>query len=285
MTFSLPRSSARLASIALAMLAPIVLSNAQDQAWKPASGPPPAELRWPGKHKATLEFKDVSITGKARWDLRGQLVSILWSHEPTLSGDVQEIATSYWPTTVAPLQDGRTLLVAGKRPDGNTVIESWLFRAPVLVPKDTAHAEYSLEPAVIDRVETVYDAALQGKDLVAHVVRKLGSTTSVLVQFVDSRAVYEFDLAAKPPKLTFVADPRATASIPAVPQLVQRYTHVWSADHKSHGYVYAFVNDGHDAVSPLVLLDADRNGTLDGSLVVPLAQWSADGWETASNYK
>ncbi len=285
MTFSLPRTGARLASITLAMLAAIILSNAQDQAWKPASSQPPAELRWSGKYNAMLDFKDASLTGKARWDLRGKLVSVLWSHAPTLSGDIQEIATTYWPTTVVALQDGKTLLVAGKRPDGNTVIESWLFRAPALVPKDTAHEEYSLQPAVIDRVETVYDAAAEGKDLVAHLVCKLGSTSSVFVQFVDSRAVYDFGLAAKPPKLTLVAEPRAAASIPAVPQLVQRYTHVWAADHKSRGYVYAFVNDGRDAVSSLVLLDADRNGTLDGSLVVPLPQWSADGWETASNYK
>jgi hypothetical protein len=273
------------ALIAITALSVPRASNAQGQAWKPASGPPPAELRWPGKHNATLDFKDASLTGKARWDLRGKLVSILWSHAPTLSGDIQEIATTYWPTTVVALQDGKTLLVAGKRPDGNTVIESWVFFAPVLVPKDTAHTEYSLEPAVIDRVETVFDAATEGKDLVAHLVCKLGSTSNVLVQFVDSRAVYDVDLAAKPPKLTLVAEPRAAASIPAVPQLVQRYTHVWSADHKSRGYVYAFVNDGRDAVSPLVLLDTDRNGTLDGSLVIPLPQWSADGWETASNYK
>lgn len=265
--------------MSLATLALVALSHAQEPVWKPAPGMPPAELRWPGKHKATLAFKDSSIVGKARWDMRGKLVSILWSHEPTLSGESQELPTTYWPTAVAELQDGKTLLVAGKRPDGNTVLESWLFRAPELVPKDEAKSEYLLKPAAIERVDTVYDAAAQGKDLVGHMVKKLGSVSSVLIQFVDSRAVYDVDLAAKPPKLTLVAEPRAAAVLPPVPQLAQRYTRMWAGDHKSRGYVYAFVNDEHDDVSRLVLLDADRNGVLDGSVVVPSAQWAADGWQ------
>lgn len=285
MSISQNRSRPRVGRLSLAMLTLVALAHAQDPVWKPAGGLPPTELRWLGKHKATLEFKDSAIVGKARWDMRGKLVSILWSHAPTLSGESQEIPTSYWPTAVAELQDGKTLLVAGKRTDGNTVIESWLFRAPELVPKDPEKTEFLLKPAPVERVDTVYDAAAQGKDLVGHMVRKLGASSNVLVQFVDSRAVYDVDVTAKPPKLTLVADPRAASVLPPVPQLAQRYTHVWAGDHRSRGYVYAFVNDEHDDVSRLVLLDADRNGVLDGLLVVSSAQWTADGWQVASNYK
>lgn len=262
----------------VALSAAVRVSNAQEDTWKPAEGMPPAELRWPGKQKAKLEFKDLALTGQARWDMRGQLVSILWVHEPTRSAELQEIHTSYWPTSIVELADGKSLAVAGKRQGGNTIIEFWHILAPELVPKDEAKTEYLLKPAAVERVDTIYDTAAKGRDLVVHLVRKLGTSPALLVQFADSRDVYDVDLAAKPPAFKLVASPNAAASIPAVPQLVQRYTRVLSADHATRGYVYAFANDEHESVAALVLLDADRNGALDGSLVVPPDKWAADGW-------
>ncbi len=278
-------SCAGIVLVTTALLSTSASSIAQESAWKPAPGVPPSELRWQGKHKASLAFQDESITGQARWDLRGKLVSILWTHEPTRSAGAQEISTSYWPTAITALGDGRTLVVAGKRPDGNTVVESWRLLAPVLVPKDGPDKEYLLEPAVVESVDTLYDAAVQGRDLVAHVVRKLGSTSGLLVQFVDSRDVYELDFAAKPPTLAIVASPQSATTIPAVPQLRQRYTRAWAGDHKAKGYVYVLANDGQQGVASLVLVDKDRDGKLDGSLLVSEAEWASGGWGAPANYQ
>lgn len=256
--------------------------------WMPTQGEPPLSLAWNDQACGVLDFQPIvssaqpHVTGRARYDLHGKRVVITWSVESPRTTLVQEIATSYWPTSAINLANKSTLVVAGKRKLGNTVIESWEFLRPKLVtpPIGSPYLKSATQSSKV-----VYDEAAQGRDIVRFMVRELGQPNRIFVQFNDSSAVNRFDLGVEPATHSVVAVASGSpGSALLVPRLADSFTDVWSGNHLTRGYAYVFLNSNVDAIDPLVLLDANRDAQLDSWQTVTGPQWSADGWADSSNY-
>jgi hypothetical protein len=260
---------------------------AVSQTWMPYPNPPPVALSWDEEHGAAqLKFPGIGVTGRVSYDLYQKRVTVSWMKQPGRTSNQQRITVSYWPTAMAVLSDGKTLIIAGKRRNGNTVIETWRFHMPlVLLPTPPATGSAHLQDAVIDEITTIYDAAVQGQDMVAHLFAKPTEPTSALAQFYDSRSVYQLNFAAAPASCTLVAVPSGgSGSVLTVPRLADNFTSVWSADHVTKGYVYFFVNDESGSINPLALIDANRDHAIDSWSSVSASQWISDGWATWANY-
>jgi hypothetical protein len=211
-------------------------------------------------------------------------VGIGWLEESTRTSLQQVVSTSYWPTAVIGVADQHTLLVAGKRANGNTVIESWLFKEPRLFQSATGHTY--LRSAVIIGTTTVYDGAVQGRDTVRCLLREIGNANKAYAQFYDSKSIYEVDLAGDPTSVPIlVAAPSGgTGNVINTPRLNDFFTDAWCANHKTKGYVYVFVNSQSDSIHPLVFIDSDKDGRFDSWQTVTSTAWASDGWGDASNY-
>jgi hypothetical protein len=249
-------------------LAALASCAAATPAWEPYRGMPPLEVLFP--HEG-MEWSGCPVTfeggGSARFfqGLGKRLVRGVWERGSSSGSD--EYPTQYVPTTLlAPSPD--SLLVAGKRDDGRTVIELWTFDASVLPPRRIAR--------------TLYDEAREGRDMVALLLRVPGSGRSCLVQFWDSRDLYEMTLDS-PASLRLLASPTPKPGALTVPPLRRSFDQVWSADHVSRGFVYQL---GTESPEPsLILVDADRDGRLDRYVLVSSAEWGESGWGDGTAYR
>jgi hypothetical protein len=222
----------------------------------------------------------VSAVGRARYFLHGRTIQILWRQAATQTCALQQIGTSFWPTSLSVLDDNQTLIVGGKRPNGNTVIESWTFAAPEFVnPPDRVPAlrdpEYS--------VRTIYDAAEQGRDMVSHVLVKKGASNAFLARFWDSGNVEEFQCADGGAKHHIVASPNVGLPGLHIPALSQKVGDAWAAEHVTHGYVYVFSSHA-ERLQSLVLIDSNKDGTLDSWIDIAPDAWTEE-WGSSLNYR
>ena len=133
-------------------------------------------------------------------------------------------------------------------------------------------------------VDSLYDTAVQGRDMVTVIMRNVAQSGSFFVQFYDSKQVHSCTFSgASGPVLTLAASP-TPAPPPAVvaAALGDRHHTFWAKRHITHGDVYVF--DARDRT--LVLVDSDKNGVLDGSIVVSTEQeWESLGFSASANYQ
>lgn len=221
-----------------------------------------------------------------RLDCTGKRVSIGWEYsaiadftDAELIDDYanQVVPVGYWPTYVE-VVDSATILVAGKQRNGNTKIERWIVATPV-VAQLVGGGGYSIDVQPVSDIEVLYDEAVVGKDMVRTMFRVRGKPASALVQFYDSGDLYEMDWGTPPHALTAVL---ATTAEPALSQSYNAYD---AGDHASLGYVYVWAeNVNYFSTPALVLVDADRNGSIDARHSMTWQQYHAAGLDSASAY-
>lgn len=240
--------------------------------------PPPGTRRMAAPSRSVfapdLEASVLTFSSKGTID-------VSWRYSPT--GDFQKphecrtesFAVDYWPTACEATAD-QHVIVAGKRSNGNTCIERWTLKKPLIRPDGGGGVFWSSQGR--SEVVTLYDAAQAGKDIVRGVVRKRGAADRVLVHFHDSRDLYELDASQAP------ATMKLLLSHSDEPTLLGDFDTYGGGDHSRHGYVYCFASiDRPGAVTALLLKDSDRNGTIEWHGAISGAQWG-EQFEARSNY-
>ena len=257
--------------VAIALVFPTLAACAASRPkWEPFRGKPPIEVVLPHEGlegfgwQLTFEMGVRGLFHHEAWD---RCVRVLW--ERGSDGGNAEYPTEYLPTTL--LAPNRTsLLVAGKRDDGRTVIELWTFDASVVPPRPIR--------------TIVYDESRKGRDMVALLVGVPGSDSTCLVQFWDSRDIYRLAFDRTPASLRLLASPTPRPGALTVPELTQWFDNVWSGDYVSRGFMYHLGTDTEGA-SSLILVDADRDGRLDRYETVDSEQWGPSGWGDGTAYR
>ncbi len=197
---------------------------------------------------------------------------------------------TYYPTALELL--GNKLYVAGRSPQGETIVEEWTLAVPQInwfKDADSAQPVLQMVPPKPLRVLELYRAAEVGRDGIKALFLEVGTDNPrhVFAHFWDSRDVYKLNIETGVLKLAFSATPNKSA--PVEPALKGRYNSVRARRHAIHGCLYIFdyhepglVNTG----APLVLRDKNSDGVLDDSLVIrDYETWAALGFaEDSANW-
>lgn len=206
---------------------------------------------------------------------KGKRIEVTWERRDVALRKRQSFATSYQPTAVgAPARDGE-LLVAGTRRNGNTVIERWTFRPPALIAP--AVGAQHLEEAVVVDIETLYDEARPRRDAVLRLVPMPRLPQRALVQFDGSKDVHELVWSDAVSTLQRLTSDK-TWGLPR-----RGFQFSWSRDHRTRGVVLVFGDEGVPD-STFVLVDCDRDGTIDESFGVSDGEWRDGDWGDGNAY-
>lgn len=234
-------------------------------------------------------FDHGAVVAAIDTDVEGKTLDLSWRYAPfesypEIGIDVdQTIATSYWPTAIRVI-DANTVVVTGKEraPSNSTVVEIWTFSDPsagyVGDVNNPSNIVWNFQPGERTAVDEVYDAATPGRDMIMAVFSLEGAPSDqLLVQFYDSRDLYKLECDTG--TLTLAASPTGQSSgVITEPNLLSdSHSSYWQGEHNTHGYLYVFTQGGFiiEPSSTLVFFDSDKDGTLDGSLVLNGASWAA----------
>jgi hypothetical protein len=244
-------------------------------------GPPPPDIEPFPKQYAYLDYPQSDLIGRVSSDMLAKRIQFRWALGNAQAIRGQSMATSYWPTTVMVIRATNTLIIAGKRRNGNTVIEQWTINKPsVVYPVGGGLPQIQL--GTVEDITTLLDEASQGRDMVVRLLEKPGQPQVVLAQFYDSRSIYALDFSAVQTTCTLVASATGGPGALAFSQCARPFHLWWSANHITEGYVFVFVDD--EEQKSYVLRDTNRDGALDGQCVVTAADWIANNWHSASSY-
>jgi hypothetical protein len=202
----------------------------------------------------------------------------------------QQFGTFFVPTATC-VVDKSYLLVGGLSRQGKTIIEKWELSWPMEIPAPVIDLETGLSsvPVVLPSLGTktrIYAEDVPGRTWVRNLcgLRRQGQAAEALVQFYDSNDIYTIDLATG--HLTFLATAGsgATFTIPALTN--HKYVAINYGDRSGIGYSYSFVRGYADqtTVPTVILIDVDRNGSIDNFLELNDAEWNSQGWSQQSNY-
>lgn len=218
---------------------------------------------------APQEHSGRRLRGEVNLETPDKRMTIYWAYDDVGGGRVlnrlQTLELAYWPTAAEQVKGA--LLVSGVRStNGHTVIERWTLEYP---PVPAHEADYGV---IVTSTETLYDARVVGMDVVRLMQRVHGAAGpkgQVLLQFQDSNDLYYFDI--DNPGYTLLYSP---VQVPGLDNDSLRS--IWSGDHPEQGYVYVWQVETCVRYSEiLVMLDGDRNGTLDQWHQLDEDQWEA----------
>ena len=245
------------------------------------SGVPPVEVQ----STSGMSYFQPSAQFRATLmiDCEGKALTLHWRYAPNgdfanpVAATKQVIAVGYWPT-VAEVVSSTTVLIAGKERSGDTRLERWIV-VPPLVVEPVGGGATALGAQPVGDIEVLYDASVAGKDMIKVMHRVRGKPSSALVQFADSNVLYELNWNAAPFALTQVLTPATE------PALSNEYDYFFAGDHITNGFVYVFADfDAHFASPALVLIDANRDGTIDARQTYTFAQYRAAALDARLSY-
>lgn len=266
-------------------------------------GHPFPELWGSGKRTVLLEGDSDHLAGGVRYDTIKQEVILLWNYRFDLSGErrnYQQVeGVHFWPTEVTRVQ-GTEVLVAGVKFNGNTVMQLWELEVDADVPDPVYNSgtqQWTYPTSLnfpILRKSTVYNAQIAGQKRVRKLWPNRGRQWSFYVQFDDSGDVYDATLVDNGTKfemgsLVKVLTPSTSppTGVLSEPDIDNNFADRWDDDHIQHGYVY-FAGDRADTAPAhprgVVMFDADRNGTIDSSMSIGMAEWNSMGFGDAAQY-
>jgi len=245
-------------------------------------GEPPPEL-W-GSSKDRVAVSMTGFTGLIRYETSGKTISIEWRQKLsdsvyTTHRGVQELALPFWPTDVVRIAPLR-FCVAGKKRNGATVIQEFALGHPVLTTDLEGNARVH---APVTSIETIYDEVAEGRDMVTHMFLDLASGTDLFVQFWDSNDVYHLDPATGLLTIAFSAIP--LQGTPDTAELAKPFRRSFGGrEHATLGFVYGLHSPDQPSLNCLLLVDSDRNGVLDTSMVLTPQEWKDLGMSDGANY-
>ena len=248
-------------------------------------GVPPPPLR--GGNPELIPKWSVTVAGGYQVDASlfthtwEKAVVINWTYSNAAvghaAGTSQVISLPYWPTTAVSLNDFE-IIVAGKMRRGETVMETVAVPAPTLT-FDIVTGEPTLVPNPVGAREYTYMESTVGRDMILFMRHMSDDPSCLLVGFYDSGDVYRFDPSTE--VISLQASSSGSTGVVA-PELATRFNYTWSGDHISLGYIYVLNHGvGSDTV---VLVDSNRDGTIDSHFVPSGADWAAQGLSDPANY-
>lgn len=240
-----------------------------------------------------------AIQGTASYSIANQSVSFSWAWETNgprpKQHSTQVESLSFWPTDVVSVSPGK-VAVAGRRNNGNTVVELWEFGRSK-IPKATVDAagnwEYPELDIKISARKTIYDAAVPGRTLIRSLLaRRVSDSTleaSVLAIFDDSSELWQLDLRQDgTTSASRLYSPIAGSGVPQIAGLSCFCASHWSANHPIYGYVHVLTNEPNtpDQCATIVLVDRNRDGVIDpeGVFTPDKALWESMRFGHAEEY-
>ncbi|MBK8178026.1 MAG: hypothetical protein IPK67_03845 [Planctomycetes bacterium] len=288
----MPKVAAAAGPVLLAALAAVywsthAMTSATAMQWAPQLGSPPWQLSGMDQLLEPLDFRERGFLGRVTFGTEERRINIAWTQIGSGAHYSQEVALAFWPTACTSLADGKSLCIAGKERLGNTRIQKLTFDAPLVFTSTTGLSV--LVPAPIAAEEALYNEATQGRDLVRFMTQQRGVSDRLLLQFYDSGDIYSLDIGSAPQdppyQLIAKASGATTPPVMLVPQLANPYSQLWTGDHQVHGFLYVLCFPSSELVDPLVLMDGNRDGTLDGSILASGGLWVSMGFSNGLSYQ
>lgn len=193
--------------------------------------------------------------------------------EHPLATSAARIETPDFTPTAAAVLDSNHLAVGGHSQDGVTFVEIWSVSTPAVtagVDASTGARTYSLSEPVVEQRQRVWFQNSAGRRGVRRLVKLRGKPSSLLIQFHDSRDLFELDHSTSPASLRAVFAAHAGSATPVLPDLLHDdLRSTLAARHKSRGYIYIFAptvapDAENKLASPEVaLIDQDYDGVID----------------------
>lgn len=228
---------------------------------------------------------DVYTIGRAVW--------FEWSAKPPGAGlegivtsSVVEYTLPFWPTAFEGTWEPGTVYVGGLNDRGVTKVFRISVGQPVFGYSQSSGGEVApvIAPGSITHVEEVLSVKQPGKHLIAGIWSNLGDASRLMVQFHDSADVFDYHLSTE--SFTLLLSRENQAAIHVVPFLSARYDRAQRFVHADHGYVYSLGTSGIHGPKPwIVLVDADRNASVDQVLLMAKPLWESMGFADASKYE
>jgi hypothetical protein len=278
----------------LLLVAAAGMASAQDsRAPVPASfrtGLPPAEVA-SQRRALVLRSEDerglVTVLGSVQPSRRE--VELEWRYfvgppaEGRMTTTSSRIAFDGIPTALAALDDG-VLIVAGEGRDRRTRLER-IDLGPAEIDAQTPSVRAG-EP--IAR-RTLWECDAPGRRVIAHLARLPGEGAPRLAALMwDSPEVVAFDLEAKTCSRLAALHASGEVGVLEVPELASTYHTLSVRNHRRHGYVLLLGTAAFDVVREddrtLVLVDGDRNGTLDRRMLLDAEGWIREGFADEESY-
>lgn len=192
----------------------------------------------------------------------------------------ETVETRYWPTCIGAASNGE-LCVAGVDPGtGSTILEVWRFDPPFKDPGQRRAVPTSFTRGSLASTRVIHDERAPGLDTVLRIHTMPaadGAVPRVLVQFQDSRRLYEFDLDDGARRL--VASPAREGGALVVPLLALDLTSQ-ARRHRDQGMLYVFSprDPAEDEPSVAVLRDRDLDARIDEAETMSLAEYRRRGY-------
>lgn len=271
-----PRVQSRLALATFGFLALAGSGLALASARQAQSSAPPSEL-WHHPESGISFFGD-DLETTFTYDTAGKSVRasfIVSAMTPSTGGNgpverysgAVDFPLRYWPTAITQVDDHK-IAIAGKVQSGLTVIEIHEFLPATLTWHVPVGGQGSWNRTAVRRVSitSVLSTSEPDQDMVACMFPQLGQdpTQYLLVQFWSSKDIYSVELATG--QLSMVLDSAVE------PQLDQDFDLFVFGEHMTEGFVYVMAREEGDG---LLLIDADRSGSIDSRLWLDGPAWGA----------
>ncbi|HED66114.1 MAG TPA: hypothetical protein ENJ09_11235 [Planctomycetes bacterium] len=214
--------------------------------------------------------------GSARVDTRSQLVQV-----------------SYHPTACSKLDD-TTLIVAGMDVGGRTIVERWdlAWSAPLPDVSLDPDSHVSSVPVVLPSVRrtTILDRRGGPRYVtgICGVRRPVGAAVQAVVQYAKPNDIYLLDVADGSEVLLASSSgaPGILTGIRALTGPANRnHNQIEVLEHSTRGYLYRFWRTRLEPGQKiLVLVDANKDGSIDDFLELTPGQYTSQGLDNLRNY-
>ncbi len=253
--------------------------------WQASLGPPGAELGVRHRHRRTQNIlSHEGFSGELAFHRETPEVTIVWRYADSGLRLNQSFRTSYWPSSVIAMRDASSFVVAGKRRGNrNTVIEEWVISAPELIYDLGTGEPGAIDAPSITSIETLYDDAVEGRDLVRVMIQERGVGDDVIVQFHDSGDVWKIARSEPFARSQVASVAPGSSGALVVPGLDEVRTNFWGGTHPSYGFVYV-LGQARNGGSNIVLVDSDMNGAVESSQHLSHTSWAQSTLSDVSAY-
>ena len=238
--------------------------------------------------RVTLDSQGRSVSftwHPTHWFKEG--VNSAWFEENYHLSASTSFAVRYWPLDCLPLGEGKYLVSGKGELNGETVLELWTITKPSIEVDEVTNKRI-IRPGKRTSVREIRRWCEPGKDMLTRMVRKPGTETVIYGQFwSDQGALYEIDIAGPAEEDKLVAAPRKVGDVLYEPRFEWKFSDPCSYDHPEQGYVTIFVHgyesdfivpDPPGKLRVILLIDGDRDGTLDRSLALTFDEYDEQGW-------
>ena len=278
----------------LRLLVPVALSSLglSAQGLNPqVQGPPPPEIIMPDRGAVSFLSSYDNLTASVACSMLEREVYLSWNRDYSLvdpqfrpRSSTQVELLNYWPTDATRFAEDE-IAIAGMTVKGKNVVAIWKFSLdedlldPTVDPVTQLTTYPSIHIPTVSRQRVYHSFPLPGHGEIRAIFKNLGREESLILQFQESRDLYDLDVA------TGSLQPLLSAT--QLPSLSAPWSDRWSTHHADLGHVYVFVRRA-PTNELLALVDGDMDGNPDiGSTIILNSlnhDWGAHPLSDSSKY-